>query len=62
MNVLKVIDELKKEFELDSLTIESETHSYSYCRSTNEWFRIRIGKGRMKAEMFFDYPSESDLE
>ena len=23
---------------------------------------MRIGKGRMKGEMFFDYPSESELE
>lgn len=62
MNVLKVIKELKREFELDFLMIESDTRNYNYCGSSNEWFRVRIGKGRMKGEMFFDYPSESELE
>ena len=63
MNVLKVIEELKREFELDSLTIESDTRGYHYCRQTSEWFRVRFGKGRMKGETFFDFPlDENDLE
>lgn len=62
MNVLKVIEELKRELELDYLMIESDTRNYNYCRSSNEWFRVRFGKGRMKGETFFDYPSESELE
>ena len=32
MNVLKVIEELKREFELDFLMIESDTRNYNYCR------------------------------
>jgi hypothetical protein len=63
MNVLKVIEELKRELGLNFLMIESDTRGYHYCRSTSEWFRVRFGKGRMKGEMFFDFPlDESELE